>query len=138
MFQIVVQYISKEYGLKHGLLDFYPNVQEKSSDIKEQLCRLLENNLDIKNVSSFVADNASVNYGLNNSVYQKLQIDNDKILKANLKCHVCHNCTKFGLKDIKFDDEALVSKIYTEFSVYAKRTEGMHFQTLNTSRLCVM
>lgn len=85
MFQVVVQYFSKECGLKHGLLDFYPNVQEKSSDIKEQLCRLLENNLDIKNVSSFVAYNASVNCGLNNSVYQKLQIDNDKILKANLK-----------------------------------------------------
>lgn len=126
MFPVVVQYFHKECGIKQGLLDFYRDPQEKSSDIKEQLCRvLLENNLDINNVSSFAADNASVNYGINNSVYQKLQIDNDKILKANCKCHILHNCTKFALKGIKFDVEALVLKVYSEFSAYAKRTESL-------------
>lgn len=76
MFPVVVQYFHKDGGIKHSLLDFYSDSQEKSGDIKEQICRVLvENNLDIKNVTSFAADNASVNYGLNNSVYQKLKID---------------------------------------------------------------
>lgn len=115
MFPVVVQYFHKEDGLKQGLLDFYRDPQEKSSDIKEQLCRVLrENDLDINNVSSFAADNASVNYGINNSVYQKLKLDNDKILKANCKCHILHNCTKYALNGIKFDVESLVLKIYSD------------------------
>ena len=36
-----------------------------------------------------------------------------------------HTFTKFALKGIKFTVEALVLKVYSEFSAYAKRTETL-------------
>lgn len=38
MFPIVVHYFHKESGINHRLLDFYRNSQEKSGEIKEQIC----------------------------------------------------------------------------------------------------
>lgn len=67
--------------LKQGLLDFYQDSAETNQAIKTQLCKVLqENGLSWASVSSLSADNASVNYGIHNSVFQKLK--NENILKA--------------------------------------------------------
>ena len=82
---------------------------------------LRENKLVIEHVSAFSADNAAVNYGKNFSVYQKLKEQCPKIVKANCKCHILHNCIKYALKALTFDIEAVVLKTYAQFSAYAKR-----------------
>lgn len=84
MFPVTVQWFSLKDGLKQGLLDFYQDPAETSEAIKTQLCKVLqENGLSWTSVSSLSADNASVNYGIHNSVFQKLKTENPNILKAN-------------------------------------------------------
>lgn len=123
MFPVTVQWFSLKDGLKQGLLDFYQDPAETSEAIKTQLCKVLqENGLTWASVSSLSADNASVNYGIHNSVFQKLKNENENILKANCKCHILHNCNKYALKALQFDVESLVLKTYSEFSAFAKRT----------------
>ncbi|KAJ0174761.1 hypothetical protein K1T71_009869 [Dendrolimus kikuchii] len=107
MFPVTVQWFSIRDGLKQGLLDFYQDPIETSEAIKTQLCKVLqENSLSLSSVSSFSADNASVNYGIHNSC----------------KCLILHNCNKHALKALQFDVESLVLKVYSEFSAFAKRT----------------
>ena len=77
------------------ILDFYEDSFEDSASIKNQLCRVLrDNELEINNVSAYFADNASVNYGVNKSVYQKLLLENDKIEAAHCNNHILHNSAK--------------------------------------------
>lgn len=83
MFPVTVQRFSLRDGLKQRLLDFYEDPAETSEAIKIELCKVLqENGLSWASVSSLSADNASVNYGIHNSVFQKLKSENPNILKA--------------------------------------------------------
>lgn len=74
---------------------------------------------------AFSADNAAVNYGVYNSIYQKLLQLNPNIIKANCNCHVLHNMAKHTRKTLKFDVESLVLKIYNEFSTSSKRYDQL-------------
>ncbi|XP_046896474.1 uncharacterized protein LOC124487236 [Hypomesus transpacificus] len=76
-------------------------------------------------ISAYTADNASVNYGKNNSVYQKLKAENSGIIKANCMAHIVHNCAKHAGDMLNIDIESVVNKIFSHFSVSAKRTEEL-------------
>lgn len=67
-------------------------------------------------ITSFSADNANVNYGEHNSVFQRFKSQDHFIIKANCNCHVIHNSAKYACKKLSFDVETLVNKIYSEFS----------------------
>ena len=72
------------------------------------------------------ADNASVNFGKHNSVFQKLREVNPHISKGNCKCHLIHNTLKNANKILStagYDAEAIVFKTYREFSFSAKRAD---------------
>jgi hypothetical protein len=126
MYPLVVQYFAKEEGIKIGLLDFYEDANETSESISRQIEKVVhKNNLDFANISSFAADNASVNFGKNVSVYEKLKAHVPNLIKANCKCHILHNCVKYGMKSFSFDMELLVLKVFSEFSAYAKRTKEL-------------
>ena len=58
---------------------------------------LNENGLSIDNVSCYVANNASVNFGKHNSVSKKLKDKNPQLTQCGCKCHVIHNCLKNGM-----------------------------------------
>lgn len=65
-FPLILRYFNKERGVQTKLLAFYSLESECSKDIGMSLKSSLENNgLSIKNVTSFCADNASVNFGKN-------------------------------------------------------------------------
>ncbi|CAH0551282.1 unnamed protein product [Brassicogethes aeneus] len=126
MFPLIVQYFKWSKGIKQGVLDFYNDQQETSEAIYNKIKEiLLKNDLDIKNVSSYSADNAAVNYGKNVSVFQKLASDNTSLIKSNCQCHVIHNSVKTASKAFKFDVEAFVIKVFNEFSSFSKRTEKL-------------
>lgn len=74
---------------------------------------------------AFGADNASVNYGIHNSVYQKLLIENPKLIKANCLCHVFHNMGKYARVSLKYNVENLVVQVYNEFSTSSKNVEKL-------------
>lgn len=77
-------------------------------------------------MTAYGADNASVNYGVNNSVFQKLIDEENKgIIAAHCNDHVLHNCVKNALKVLMFDIENLVLKIFAEFSISSIRRENL-------------
>ena len=66
-------------------------------------------------ISAYTADNASVNCGKNNSVFQKLKADNSGIIKANCMAHVVHNCAKHAGDRLDIDIESIVKKYSVTF-----------------------
>lgn len=126
LFPIAVKYFDVNHGVKDRILDFYEDSQEFSIAIFNQIMRCLESHdLDIKNVSSFSADNAPVNYGKKNSVFQKLSDVHPHIIKSNCNAHIIHNAGRHACKALSYDVESLVLKIYAEFSSSAKNIEKL-------------
>jgi hypothetical protein len=80
-FPVGVQYFIPEQGISFRILDFYEDAFEDSQSVRNQLCRvIMDNNLSRMYVSAYGADNASVNYGVSNSVFQKYANKKIKIL----------------------------------------------------------
>jgi len=71
---------------------------------------------DAGDASEVYADNASVNYGKHHSIFTSLNTIQAR-LKANCNCHVLHNAAKYACKQLTYDVEQLVVKVYNEFSV---------------------
>lgn len=73
-------------------------------------------------MSAYTADNASVNYGKHNSVYQKLKLAQKDMVAANCLAHILHNTTKHAAGHLNVDVENIVLKVYSHFSISASRT----------------
>ncbi|KAI4898772.1 hypothetical protein NFI96_026849, partial [Prochilodus magdalenae] len=134
LFPYTVQYFCTSEGVKYGLLDFYEDPDESSEAIFNQIVSITENNgLSIKQISAYGADNASVNYGRHNSVFQKLRGVNPHIVKGNCKCHIINNSVKTANRVFSSsgcDVEAFVLKVKvnlgeSEFSCSAKKVETL-------------
>lgn len=122
MFPICVQYFTIESGVNKKLLDFIEQNDEHSVVLAEMIVSSLSaHRLDIKNVSAYSADNASVNFGCKQSVFTKLKTLNSKIVKANCNAHVLHNTLKKLLDVIHCDVETTVTCVYSHFSISANR-----------------
>lgn len=125
-FPYAVQYFDCNKGIRRKLLDFYEEAEETSLDIYKCLKKItIDSNLSMDQISAYSADNASVNYGAHNSVFQKLKEENNHIFKANCYCHVINNCVKYALKGLDVDIESIVIKIYNEFSSSALKTKKL-------------
>jgi hypothetical protein len=126
LFPVAIQYFTIEEGIQNFVLDFYEDSNETSEAIHNNLTKILQkNNLDLKRVIAYGADNASVNYGKYNSVFQKFKQNSDHIIKANCNCHIIHNTAKYALLKFPLDIENLVIKIYSHFSVSSKRLAAL-------------
>ncbi|CAG5082887.1 Protein of unknown function [Cotesia congregata] len=126
LFPIAIQYFTRKSGVQNKLLDFFEDPKEESCDIYTNIRSCLDNyNLDILLVSAYSADNANVNYGVRNSVYQKLLEASPGIVKANCCCHVIHNAGRNACKVLSYDVEMLVLKIYAEFACSAKKVDHL-------------
>ena len=69
LYPIVVRYFSKTCGVVDAVLDLYNDSNESSEAIAHRILSVIEkNNLSLSSVSSYSADNASVNYGKHSSV----------------------------------------------------------------------
>uniref|UniRef100_A0A8C1YIY5 HAT C-terminal dimerisation domain-containing protein n=1 Tax=Cyprinus carpio TaxID=7962 RepID=A0A8C1YIY5_CYPCA len=127
LFPYTVQYFCASEGVKYGLLDFYDDSNESSEAIFKQIGSITENNgLSVSQISAYGADNASVNYGWHNSVFQKLREANPQIVKGNCKCNIINNTVKAANHVFSTggcDVEAFVLKVYSEFSCSAKKVE---------------
>lgn len=126
MYPVSVRFFSNENGVTDRLIDFYEDFDETSDGISRKLLHVLEENgLDTKNLVSYGADNASVNYGKHHSVFHSLKEKQPNLMKANCNCHVLHNAAKHACKQLPYDVETLVIKVYNEFSSSAKRLEEL-------------
>ena len=132
MFPVCVTYYdpASARGIQNKMIDLFQDSNESAEAIYNNIISSLEKlNLDVNNMISYGADNAPVNYGCDNSVYQKLSAEKAKakrtLIKGNCNAHVIHNTAKFCLRMLKYHPEALVLKIYSEFSSSAKNVEEL-------------
>uniref|UniRef100_H3AQW2 DUF4371 domain-containing protein n=1 Tax=Latimeria chalumnae TaxID=7897 RepID=H3AQW2_LATCH len=120
-FPLMIKYFDKHSGIKEGLLDFYEDPNETADGVTERIYSILEeHDLSMKNVVSYTADNAAVNYGKQKSVLAKT-----KLLQVNCNCHVLRNMAKHVCKLLKYDVEGLVIKVVNDFLSSAKRLEAL-------------
>ncbi|GFX56297.1 uncharacterized protein TNCV_2242311 [Trichonephila clavipes] len=116
-----IQYFSPKSGICHKILDFYEDSFEDSTSIKERLCEVMDKSrLPWSRVTAYGAGNASVNFGVNNSVFQKLKSEeNNDVIAVHCNDHILHNCAKNALKVMPVDVENIVMKVFAEFSCSA-------------------
>lgn len=121
-FPVVLFYFHPDSGLQNKVLDFFEEADETSNSIYHSLKDTLNKlGLSVNRIIAFSGDNAAVNFGKKNSVFIHLKAENSKMLKGNCHAHILHNCGKFAVKRLSYDVEALVLKIYSEFSTSAKK-----------------
>ena len=126
MFPVCVQYFSLEHGTVTYIIDFFENADESADGMFTCLKNAMNNlQLDRKRVSSLSADNANCNFGEKHSLYINVRTLNDGIIKANCRAHIVHNTLKFSLGNLNVDIENIVLKIYSHFSMSAKRRETL-------------
>lgn len=113
MFPICIRFWTAEKGIENKLLDFYEDANETSDGISNQIISRLEKyGLQVRNVTAYSADNASVNFGIHHSVYQSLKTSNPRLLAAGCPAHIFHNAAKHACNKLKIDMETLVIKMY--------------------------
>ncbi|GFY30686.1 dimer_Tnp_hAT domain-containing protein [Trichonephila clavipes] len=118
-FPVAIQYFSPKSGICQKILDFYEDSFEDSTSIKKRLCEVMDKSrLPWRRVTAYGADNASVIFGVNNSVFQKLKSEENDIIAAHCNDHIFHNCSKNALKVMPVDVENIVMKVFAEFSCY--------------------
>lgn len=126
LYPYAVQYFDIETGICKKILDFYEDPHEASIDIYQNIIKITnDNNLKIVQITAYSADNAAVNFGVRNSVFQKLKNDNEQIIKANCNCHVINNCLKKALNVLSIDVETIIIRIFNEFSSSALTTQKL-------------
>lgn len=128
MFPVAIRYFNKERGCENAIIDFYEDADETSDAISNKIVQCIESvGLSKNNVIAYGADNASVNFGVHKSVFVHLKrkLENPNITAGHCYAHILHNTIKNALKLLTYDVEALVLKIYAEFSSSAKNNDKL-------------
>ena len=121
-FPLVVRHFSHEEGVCIKILSFYNSDSETYDSIVAGIkSKLNKACLPLKNISSFCADSASVNFGKNKSVFVELRKENPNLIAAACNCHLLNNAIKQAANTLQIDVEAIVIKIYNEFRRSTKR-----------------
>lgn len=89
------------------------NSFEDVTSLQECVCEVMDSR-----VTAYGVDNASVNLGVNDSVFQKLKSkENNNIRAAHCDDHIFPNFVKNTLKVIPVDvDKIIVSKAFAKFT----------------------
>ena len=121
-FPLVVRHFSHEEGVCINILSFYNSDSETYDSIVAGIkSELNKASLPLKNISSFCADSASVNFGKNKSVFVELHKENPNLIAAACNCHLLNNAIKQVANTLWIDVEAIIIKIYNEFRRSTKR-----------------
>ena len=119
IYSLMVQDFDAKTGTLHRkLLDFIEDHKEDAESIANNIKSVLERNgLNVKDITSYCADNAPVNFGRHNSVFTKLRADNQNTVLSRCYAHIIHNTTKKFCDVPPIDAENIVTKVYGHFSI---------------------
>lgn len=127
MFPCIIRCFTLEKSIQNKIIDFYEDANETAIAISQKITQILnKSGLSAKNMISFSADNASVNFGKHHSIFKLLKDKhNPSLIGANCLCHVLNNSIRQANKKLPYDIENLVIKVYNEFSISAQNVEQL-------------
>lgn len=130
LFPLVTQYFDYENGgIQVKLMDLQETNNEKAETITDLIEEVLDKNNLTEKLSTYVADNAPINFGglnrqgSNNVLALLKERVNSNVIGVGCPAHILHNCAQHGLDQFgKFDIDAFVFKLFKHFSVYTVKT----------------
>ena len=100
LFPLVIRFFNAKVGVRVRLLNLRSMPNETSQQIIDFiLTSLQENDLDLKGLTSFCADNAPVNFGGSqlsgqNNVFYQLKQRATQLIPVGCPAHILHNAAK--------------------------------------------
>lgn len=131
LYPVVIRFFNADKGTTSSIIDFYEDSDETSAAIAENMIKCIKKvDLDPNNLVSYGADNCSVNYGKNKSVFVNLKntLNLSELVAGHCQMHILHNTAKFALRMLSYDVESFVIKVFNEFSSSAKKLA--HFKQI--------
>ena len=131
LFPLVIRFFNAEVGVQVLLLNLRSMPSETSQQIIDFIhTSLQENDLDVKQLTSFCADNASVNFGgsqLNgkNNVFYRLSERATQLIPVGCPAHILHNAAEKGSDRLTVDIETIVMKIGSHFKSQTSRAVSL-------------
>ena len=131
LFPLVIRFFNAEVGVQVLLLNLRSMPSETSQQIIDFIhTSLQENDLDVKQLTSFCADNASVNLGgsqLNgkNNVFYRLSERATQLIPVGCPAHILHNAAEKGSDRLTVDIETIVMKIGSHFKSQTSRAVSL-------------
>jgi len=125
-FPICIQIFTKEEGQQNFIIDFIENSDETADGMLKMIDNIFINTeLKWEQVSGFSGDNCSANFGVHHSLFTNIKGKNPNVIKSNCHAHILHNCVKKAMDYLDIDVENLILKMYSHFSISAKRRETL-------------
>ena len=118
-------------GVQVRLLNLRSMPNETSQQIIDFiLTSLQENDLDLKRLTSFCADNAPVNFGGSqlseqNNVFYRLIQRATQLIPVGCPAHILHNAAEKGSDSLTVDVETIVLKIDSHFKSQTSRAVSL-------------
>ena len=131
LFPLVIRFFNAEVGVQVLLLNLRSMPSETSQQIIDFIhTSLQENDLDVKQLTSFCADNASVNFGgsqLNgkNNVFYQLSERATQLIPVGCPAHILPNAAEKGSDRLTVDIETIVMKIGSHFKSQTSRAVSL-------------
>ncbi|XP_076812013.1 zinc finger protein 862-like [Clavelina lepadiformis] len=134
LFPLVIRFFNAKVGVRVRLLDLRSMPGETSAQITNFiLSSIQENGLDMKQLSSFSADIAPVNFGGSqhsgkNNVFSRLKEQTLHLIPVGCPAHILHNAAEKGSERLTLDIETIVLKIGSHFKSQTGRAMRLkHF-----------
>ena len=131
LFPLVIRFFNAKVCMQVRLLNLRSMPSETSQQIIDFIhTSLQENNLDLKRLTSFCADNAPVNLigsqlsGQNN-VYYRLKQRGTQLISVGCPEHILHNAAEKGSDRLTVDIETVVMKIGSHFQSQTSRAVSL-------------
>ena len=131
LFPLVIRFFNAKVGVRVRLLNLRSMPNETSQQIVDFiLTSLQENDLDLKRLTSFCADNAPVNFGGSqlsgqNNVFYRLKQRATQLIPVGCPAHILHNAAEKGSDSLTVDIETIVLKIGSHFKSQTSRAVSL-------------
>ena len=99
LFPLVIRFFNAKVGVRVRLLNLRSMPNETSQQIIDFILKSLQNDRDLKRLTSFCADNAPVNFGGSqlsgqNNVFYRLKQRATQLIPVECPAHILHNAAE--------------------------------------------
>ena len=131
LFPLIIRFFNAKVGVRVRLFNLRSMPNETSQQIIDFiLTSLQEKDLDLKQLTSFCADNAPVNFGRSqlsgqNNVFYRLKQRATQLIPVGCPAHILHNAVEKWSDSLTVDIETIALKIGSHFKSQTSRAVSL-------------